>query len=618
MSRISSLGRGVTAARHVNEYKRKCEVSPSIFNLFDLYLSELTLATYFDGVATADLNQANVELINEYSCLMADYENTMSADDFYHNLNHYMQKDANESDTKDVLKQKLQAYVSKAVAATTSNEFTIVKVHHRTGKVLDRKLGGLRKLEHDDPSIADRTSWYRVRNKKTGESALYRVEHGTKIKFPAKSPGRCKRYPGGATAIVKQGQKVTLSELAEYKETAGIPKSTLSSGDASSLPEKLAVKCYSTTDPKKGYLAAAEQASSYYTKSGQFASVMRHHAKIFFAASWIDGIELMDLLLTIQESGDRTAVMSGVELLVVYKRLINAVVNYHRATGRAVIDIKPANMIAVLADNTKPAGPGNKPIKFALIDLDNPLNMNCSPMWLSKDDRQIAHAVHSDIRGRMRFPLETDFRSLATILAVSCSHLVNAHFTYAEKSDSLARIPNFKTFLQGVKWYSSKPTKEAVAMHDCFDILSNGVNPFVAPSDVLLKVQSEHDVVILREQLDSRIAHLQAASTPHSLLFTDVQKGQLAKLGIYRARIEGLPHYKTNAAEHMRELTEIAVALVDVAPDVADTLAQQCFYADEYAAASQAALGDTRPLSDDVEAAARLTAMGAMAGAGSG
>ena len=370
---------------------------------------------------------------------------------------------------------------------------------------------GLKKVYQRDKRDSESESLYLATNNTTGEQALYSALHNAhsnpdedgivlEDKPDEVSAGewRMMRYASGMTSIVKPLKKISPPFIAG-SPTARYAESHRLSEHSTTLPSAIALKCYTAPGDLSRLVAfdEAKLAASIEQRRGKFAIALRNNDKPFYASEWIEGKELYDVF-----TDDSIERPTTVQFLLLFQQYMQEVTEIQNITGKPLVDLKPSNIIAEIK---------NKEI-VALHPIDY---ANQTPgkvytiCYLSELDR---NAIAADPRKRYHPSFASDYRTLATVFAVSCLHLTGKHLSYKDIGSKRQNIYRGTTGKEpGLLWGPADEFRPVI--HDIFEQLSDGINPFESPSIQFRQIQLQHDIEQVTAYLQKAIDQLPPIST---------------------------------------------------------------------------------------------------------
>ncbi|MDF1796131.1 MAG: serine/threonine-protein kinase [Coxiellaceae bacterium] len=424
-------------------------------------------------------------------------------------------------------------------------------------------------------------SLYVASNHKTGERALYSALHNPKMRrdddghlFPVKPTyfstidWRKARYDSGATSVVKPLTKC-LPPFESGSLISDFAASFKLTADSSTLPNKIALKCYTGFTYTTKEHDEARYAESLEHKRGKFATSFTNNNKIFYASEWIKGKSLFDAIL------DQTLEKVTIQrYLLLFQRYMSEVAEIHRLTDAPLVDIKPENIMAEIENGRIMA---LHPIDYASVTPGELYTLG----YLSRTD---ITAIYSSSDTKFHPSMASDFRSLSIVFAVGCCNFTRGYLAYIDIGQSA-------TIYQGTYGSNSRTVygpydQFQPVVHDIFKQLTDGRNPFTAPSYSFIKIQLQNDI-------DVAIGHLTKAidSMPNLTVATDNplilrQRSKYVKLSIYMGEAHSIQSALSNPdadlTQSKHDIHGLINKLIELSPGIKSKITDSCFYADEY------------------------------------
>ncbi|MDF1759739.1 MAG: hypothetical protein P1U40_04295 [Coxiellaceae bacterium] len=464
--------------------------------------------------------------------------------------------------------------MSRATTAETTNEvkppYSLLKIYQR-----DKSDSGSESLYLATNNITDEQALYSALHNAHSNPDDDGVVHETKPDETSEKKWREMRYMHGFTSVVKPLKKLSPpfaadSPAARYAESHRLTE------HGTTLPNAIALKCYTAPRNLSKLVAfdEAKLAASIEQRRGKFSVAFNNNDKPFYASVWIEGKELFDVFDDKLIEKPTTA-----QFLLLFQRYMQEVAEIQKITGKPVVDLKPSNIIAEIKNNKIMA---LHPIDYANTTPGSVYTVG----YLSELDRK---AIADDPKGKYHPSFASDFRTLATVFAVSCNRLTEKHLGFdniGEKRQDQYRGTTGKE--PGHLWGPADEFRPVV--HDIFIQFSNGLNPFESPSIQFRHIQLQHDIEQVTAYLHKAIDQLppiQAVTSPLTAslktLHTDLMHKleEMTQLTTWFMSEFNPELDEAGQARILRiagdSLREIAKEIAALSPGFKATLKEKCF-----------------------------------------
>lgn len=429
--------------------------------------------------------------------------------------------------------------------------------------VIEERRASLTKSHRRSKLISGDVSCYTLQKAESEPSTTYRSIHRTTpYESGSADLSRAGRYLSGGCGIIKP-----LSPVAPVADDA---------------PAKIALKCLNPPDDDRDGTKLLQQyhntqkACETMTAWGFYAECFIRNGKVFMAMDWIGYEDLFDYLKP------RAYVEPHILILALFQALERISV-FHRLHNKGIADIKPENFRVVARSDGY--------IDLVPIDLDGAFQSPpiMTPVYIHPKDRSACFESYRRHDKSFEFTPDVDFRSMAILFALMIAMKAAPGKASLVLNEKPVRIDGQSLFLYNPEKYTNPiyNVAETPIIHELYDSLSEGKNPFSDPSPNLMHYMFEHDLARLQNAIQCYMVSIRhAASSVYptvgaggSGLFTVIDKTKQA-IGILKECCDSLSmqvHDKPIEESHILELHRITEHLLKIEPNVHKRIMDQCF-----------------------------------------